>query len=53
MAILIASSEMPELLALCHRVVVVREGSVVAEYEREEMNEEEIVSRAAGDTADV
>jgi rhamnose transport system ATP-binding protein len=48
LGILVASSELPELLALCHRVVVIREGAVAAELDREAMSEESIVGAATG-----
>ncbi len=31
-SILVVSSELPELLSLCHRILVFREGSIVAEF---------------------
>ncbi|HEY4276986.1 MAG TPA: sugar ABC transporter ATP-binding protein [Conexibacter sp.] len=48
--ILVASSELPELLALCHRVLVIREGEVAAELEQHELSEESIVIAATGAT---
>jgi ABC-type sugar transport system ATPase subunit len=48
--ILVASSELPELLALCHRVLVVREGRIVSELPRAELAEETIVAAATGAT---
>ena len=33
LGVLIASSEMPELIGLCDRVVVMRQGRTVAEFE--------------------
>jgi rhamnose transport system ATP-binding protein len=48
MAILVASSELPELLALCHRVIVIRGGRTVAEFNRDGMGEEPILAAAAG-----
>jgi ABC-type sugar transport system ATPase subunit len=53
MGLLVASSELPELLAICHRVAVLREGRIVAEYDHEAMNEEVIVGSATGATAHV
>ncbi|HEY4095366.1 MAG TPA: sugar ABC transporter ATP-binding protein [Baekduia sp.] len=50
MAILVASSELPELLALCHRVLVIREGRVAGELAQSEMSEESIVAAATGVT---
>jgi rhamnose transport system ATP-binding protein len=48
--ILVASSELPELLALCHRVLVVREGRIASELTRAELSEETIVAAATGAT---
>ena len=39
MAVLLSSSELPELLALSDRVVVMREGHVSGELSRAEMSE--------------
>ena len=44
-AIVIASSEMPEILGLCHRVLVFREGKVSAELGAEATQEK--IMRAA------
>lgn len=46
--ILLASSELPEILAICHRVLVMRGGAIVAEFDREDMTEERIVREAIG-----
>ncbi len=48
LAVLIASSELPELLALCHRIVVMREGQVVADLPRQAVSEEIVVGLATG-----
>jgi ABC-type sugar transport system ATPase subunit len=50
MAVLLISSELEEVLGLAHRVVVMREGRVMAELEGDEMVEEAVM-RAAFDTA--
>lgn len=46
-AVLMVSSELPELLMLCHRIAVVRKGAVVAEFERDEFDPKEIIRYAA------
>jgi ABC-type sugar transport system ATPase subunit len=45
-AVVIISSEHEELIGLAHRVLVMRGGSIVAELEDDEINEENIVSAA-------
>jgi len=46
-AIVMASSELPELLELCHRILVMREGRVAALFAREEATAEKILAAAA------
>ena len=43
MAILLVSSELAEIMNLCHRVYVVRGGAIVKHCEGKEMNEQDIV----------
>lgn len=43
MAVLVTSSDNLELLGLCHRVLVVREGRVVGEFRAGEVGEEELM----------
>lgn len=50
-SIVLISSENPELLALCDRILVVRHGAIVQELVGSEMNEENIISAAFGVTA--
>lgn len=45
-AVLLVSSELPELLSLSHRILVMRTGSVVAELIARDTNNEEILSLA-------
>ncbi len=45
--ILLASSEMPELLGLCHRLIVLREGHLSAEFSKENATQEEIMRAAS------
>jgi D-xylose transport system ATP-binding protein len=47
MAVVLASSEMPELIGLCHRVLVLREGHITAELEGSSMNQESIMKAAS------
>ncbi len=49
MAILVASSELEELLSICHRVVVMRDGSITATFDRSEFSKERIIAAAAVD----
>jgi ribose transport system ATP-binding protein len=45
---LVISSEMPELIGLCHRILVMREGTIVGEVRGAEATEEAIMKLAAG-----
>ncbi len=47
LAIVMASSELPEILGLCDRVYVMREGEVSAEFDARAATEEEIMHFAA------
>jgi len=47
-SIIVISSEMPELLGICDRIIVMREGHVVGEVAGAQMNENEIVALATG-----
>jgi inositol transport system ATP-binding protein len=46
MAILLVSSEIAELLALCHRILVMREGAIAAECDGRHATEEQILRHA-------
>lgn len=48
LAVLMVSSELPEVLGMADRVLVIHEGSVTAELPRSEMNEETIMAAALG-----
>jgi ribose transport system ATP-binding protein len=48
MACLVISSELPEIIGLCHRAVVMREGNVVGTVTEDELTEEAIMQLAAG-----
>ncbi|MBB3611040.1 sugar ABC transporter ATP-binding protein [Rhizobium sp. BK602] len=47
-SIIVISSEMPEVIGLCTRVAVMREGRIVGMLEGEEISEQEIMRYAAG-----
>ena len=46
--VLLASSDMSEVLTQCHRILVVRDGHIVAEFDRPQATEERILAAAAG-----
>jgi len=48
MAILLTTSELPELLALSHRILVFHRGEMVAEFSAEEANSERVLAAAMG-----
>jgi len=48
LACLVISSEMPELIGLCHRMIVLREGKQMGELTGEGMTEENVMMLAAG-----
>ncbi len=48
LGLVVASSEIPELLRLCHRILIFREGRIVGEMSRAEATAEGIVALAAG-----
>jgi ribose transport system ATP-binding protein len=50
-AIIMVSSELPEILGLSDRVLVMREGRVMAELDRAEASEEQIMHYATGNAA--
>ena len=47
-AIVMVSSELPEVLGMAHRILVVREGQIRAEFSHAEATQEKIISVAAG-----
>jgi ribose transport system ATP-binding protein len=47
-SVIVVSSEMPELIGICDRIMVMREGTIVGEVAGERMNENEIVVLATG-----
>jgi ABC-type sugar transport system ATPase subunit len=50
LAVLLISSELPEILGLSDSIVVMREGEVAAELSRAEATEERLLAAAAGVT---
>ncbi len=48
--IVLCSSEMPEILTQCHRVIVFREGKITATFDRDDATEEKVLAAAAGAT---
>jgi ribose transport system ATP-binding protein len=47
-SVIVISSEMAELIGVCHRILVMRGGEIVGEVEGERMNEHNIVVLATG-----
>lgn len=50
LAIIMISSELPEVLAMSDRILVMREGQVVAEFSRDEATQERIAAAMMGGT---
>ncbi|WP_136660722.1 sugar ABC transporter ATP-binding protein [Nitratireductor sp. XY-223] len=48
LAVIMVSSEIPEILGMSDRVIVMREGRIVAEVENEQLTPESLVRHAAG-----
>jgi len=48
--VIVVSSDVEEILGLAHRVLVVRGGSIVAEFEGSQMTEENILVAAFAET---
>jgi ribose transport system ATP-binding protein len=48
LACIVISSELPEIIGLCHRTVVMREGVIVGEVGADNLNEEAVMRLAAG-----
>lgn len=46
LAIILISSELPELLGMCDRMIVLREGAVTARLDRDEASQEKVISAA-------
>jgi ribose transport system ATP-binding protein len=48
MACIVISSDLPEIIGLCHRAIVLREGRLMGELQEHELNEEAVMHLAAG-----
>jgi rhamnose transport system ATP-binding protein len=48
LGILLISSELPELLGMCDRIIVLREGAVAAQFARGEATQEKVIGAATG-----
>ncbi len=48
LGILVMSSEMPELLGICDRIYVMRNGRITGEFDRSEATQEKLLTRAIG-----
>ncbi|MEM4528052.1 MAG: ABC transporter ATP-binding protein, partial [Desulfurococcaceae archaeon] len=44
--IILISSELPEIVNMCDRVLVMRKGSIVAEFDRKDISEDKIIKAA-------
>lgn len=53
MSILMISSELPEILGISDRILVMREGRLVAEFSRQEATQDKIMQAATGHSPDV
>lgn len=53
LAIILISSELNEVMGMADRLLVIREGKIVAEHERDEVSQETIVSEMFGLTQEV
>jgi rhamnose transport system ATP-binding protein len=51
MAILMVSSELPEVLGMSDRVIVMRQGRMVAHFERSEATPSAVIAAATGSGA--
>jgi ABC-type sugar transport system ATPase subunit len=50
-AIVMVSSELPEVLGMAHRILVIREGQIRAEFSHADATQEKIITVAAGAAA--
>lgn len=48
MSVILASCEAPEILGICHRILVMRDGEIIAEYAKGEAEEEELLIKCSG-----
>ncbi len=47
-SILLVSSELPEIIGMCHRAAVIREGALVRVFGKDELTEEGLIAAAVG-----
>jgi len=47
-AIVMVSSDLPEVLGMAHRILVVRDGRIAAEFSREQATPDKVIAAAAG-----
>jgi ABC-type sugar transport system ATPase subunit len=47
-AVLMISSEMPEIMGLCDRVIVLHDGALIGELSRAELSQENLMTLASG-----
>jgi len=48
MGVIIVSSELPEIIGMCHRVLVIREGKLIKQFGKDELTEEGLMHAAVG-----
>jgi len=48
LACIVISSELPEIIGLCHRAIVMRDGKIVGSAEGDALSEEAVMRLAAG-----
>jgi rhamnose transport system ATP-binding protein len=48
LSVIMVSSEIPEIMGMADRVIVMREGRIVGRFERSELSAEKLVRAAAG-----
>lgn len=46
--VIIVSSELPEIIGMCHRVLVIREGKLIKQFSKEQLNEEGLMHASVG-----
>ncbi len=47
-SIILVSSELPEIIGMCHRAVVIREGTLARIFGKGELTEENLIAAAVG-----
>jgi ABC-type sugar transport system ATPase subunit len=46
LGVVVVSSDLPEILGICDRIIVMREGSIVGSFDRSEATQEKILKLA-------